>query len=101
MNAIRIFIALTVLRLLFPQGMRRANTVVVLPLRGSMQSVMSKYGLSGLFLDPQIVLDPGRPTPFGSDLRLELGGKPLLVAKPSPCSKKVTGNHLNNTARAA
>lgn len=100
MNALRIFIALTVLRLLFPQGMRRASTVVVLPLRGSMKTEMSRYGLSGLFLDPQIVLDPAHPSPFCSDLWRELGGRPLHIAKRSPDLKTVTENIPNLTARA-
>lgn len=83
-HRLRAFIALALLRVLFPQGMSGARAVVLLPLRVSAQQAIADQSLVGLLRAPQIIIDPAHPSLRGLDLLSLLGSQSIRIPKQPP-----------------
>ena len=79
---LRHFIALSLLQLLFPQGMRGARAAVVLPLPASATPATEHPDLVALLRTPQIVVDPAHPSTLGLDLLASLGSQSVRIPLP-------------------
>jgi hypothetical protein len=81
---LRAFIALALLRFLFPQGMSGAQAVVVLPLQVSIPQAMADQFLVGLLQTPQVVIDPAHPSLRDLDLLQWLGSQSVHIPIKAP-----------------